>query len=120
MGKMGIEVEHIGTAIKEARKAKGLSQRALAKNSGIPQSHISKIETVGVDLTLSSLLALSRALDLEPVLVPRKLIPAVKSLIRTSKRVTVTSETAELALTGQPPKVRAAYTLDQDEDEDHG
>lgn len=116
---MSVDVEHIGRAIKEAREAKGLSQRALAKSSGIPQSHISKIETVGVDLTLSSLQALTRALDLEFTLVPRKLIPAVSSLIRTSGNVTVTPGTAELKLTGHPATVtvRPAYTLDEDEDD---
>ncbi len=119
---MSVQVEHIGKAIKEARETKGLSQRALAKSSGIPQSHISKIESVGVDLTLSSLLALTRALDLEPVLVPRKLIPAVKSLIRTSKSVTISPETAELEITGHAPAVtvRPAYTLDEEEGDDHG
>ena len=119
---MSAEVEHIGKAIRQARHAKGLSQRALAKSSGIPQSHISKIESVGVDLTLGSLLALTRALDLEPVLVPRKLIPAVKSMIRTSKSVTITPETAELEITGHAPPVtvRPAYTLDEEEDENHG
>jgi len=118
---MSVEVEHIGKAIKQAREAKGLSQRALAKNSGIPQSHISKIETVGVDITLGSLLALTRALDLEPVLVPRKLIPAVRSIIRTSTStsVTVTPESAELEISGHAPTitVRPVYTLDEDEDD---
>ncbi|MCR9259998.1 MAG: helix-turn-helix domain-containing protein [Pseudomonadaceae bacterium] len=119
---MGIEVEHIGSAIKEAREAKKISQRALARKSGIPQSHISKIETKGVDLKLTSLLALARALDLEPVLVPRKLTPAVKSLIRTSKSVTVTPQSAELSLTGHPATVaaRPAYTLDEEEGDDDG
>ena len=112
---MSVDVEHIGKAIKKAREAKGLSQRALAKSSGIPQSHISKIERVGVDLTLSSLQALARSLDLEPVLVPRKLIPAVKSLIRTSRNVTVAPETGELEISGHA--IRPAYTLDEDEDD---
>ena len=98
---MNAEVEHIGKTLKEARVTKGLSQRALAKNSGIPQSHISKIECVGVDVTLGTLLALSRALDLEPVLVPRTLIPAVQSLIRSS--------------THGLDAVRPAYTLDEED-----
>jgi predicted XRE-type DNA-binding protein len=115
------EIEHIGKAIKQARQAKGLSQRALARSSGIPQSHISKVETVGVDLTLSSLLALSRALDLEPMLVPRKLIPAVGSLIRTTMQGS-RYPGATPGPKGKPAtaSVRPAYTLDEDEDEDHG
>ena len=63
---MSAEIEHIGRALREARETKGLSQRSLSRSSGIPQSHISKIENGGVDITLSSLLALTRALDLEP------------------------------------------------------
>jgi transcriptional regulator with XRE-family HTH domain len=122
--RLNAEVEHIGKAIKEARRAKKISQRTLARKSGIAQSHISKIETRGVDLTLTSLLALTRALDLEPVLVPRKLIPAVKSLIRTSKKEStiVTPQSAEDKLTGHAPTVaiRSAYTLDEEEDEDNG
>lgn len=114
------EIEHIGDALREAREAKGLSQRALAKSSGIPQSHISKIENGGVDLTLTSLLALTRALDLEPMLIPRKLIPAIQSLVRTSGSVVVKPGPAELNLTGHAPTVRAAYALDDDEDEDDG
>ncbi len=113
-------IEHIGDALREARAAKGLSQRALAKNSGIPQSHISKIENGGVDLTLTSLLALTRALDLEPMLIPRKLIPAIQSLVRTSGSVVVKPGPAELKLTGHAPTVRGVYALDDDEDEDDG
>ena len=114
---MNTEVEHIGKAIRRARTAKGLSQRALARSSGIPQSHISKIETVGVDLTLSSLLALTRALDLEPMLVPRKLIPAVGSLIRSSGKMAPT--TTEPTLTGHTANITIgpAHTLDEDEDD---
>lgn len=117
---MVAEIEHIGDTLRGARQAKGLSQRALAENSGIPQSHISKIENGGVDLTLTSLLALSRALDIEPMLIPRKLIPAVQSLVRTSGSVVVKPGAAELRLTSSAPTVRAAYALDDDEDEDHG
>lgn len=43
------------SSLKEARKAKKLSQRELSKLIGIPQSHISKIESGGVDIRLSNL-----------------------------------------------------------------
>ena len=72
----------IGKTLKQARTTKGLSQAALAKLAGVPQSHISKIETSGVDLRLSSLAEIARALDLELMLVPRKVVPATRSLIR--------------------------------------
>ena len=70
--------------LKEARARKGLSQRELSAKSGVPQSHISKIESGRVDLRVSSLVALARVLDLELELVPKKSIPAVKSIVRSS------------------------------------
>jgi transcriptional regulator with XRE-family HTH domain len=76
--------EHMTTALKTAREAKGMSQRALSKLAGVPQAHISKIEGNAVDLRLSSLLALAHALDFEVSLVPRKAVPAVQSLTRTA------------------------------------
>ena len=78
-------IDEIVRTIKAAREAKGLSQRALAKIAGVPQSHISKIENAGVDLRVSSLTEISRALDLELALVPRKAIPAVKSILRSAQ-----------------------------------
>jgi transcriptional regulator with XRE-family HTH domain len=80
--------EHIATTLKAAREAKGLSQRALSQAAGVPQGHISKIENGAVDLRLSSLIALARALDLELTLVPRKTVPAVQSVVRRSERAT--------------------------------
>ena len=47
----------------------------------MPQSHISKIESGAVDLRVSSLIALARALDLELFVAPKKSIPAIKSII---------------------------------------
>jgi HTH-type transcriptional regulator/antitoxin HipB len=64
-----------------ARKQKGLSQAELGAKVGMPQSHISKIESGNQDLRYSSLLEIARTLDLEPIFVPRVLVPAVRSLI---------------------------------------
>ncbi|WP_346659337.1 helix-turn-helix transcriptional regulator [Bradyrhizobium sp. 164] len=49
--------------IRTAREAIGLSQRDLSARITVPQSHISKIESGGADLRLSSLVELARALD---------------------------------------------------------
>jgi transcriptional regulator with XRE-family HTH domain len=96
---MPYATDHIATTLKAAREAKGLSQRALSQAAGVPQGHISKIENVAVDLRLSSLIALARALDLELTLVPRKTVPAVQSVMRSSERVTgPAGEEARLAL----------------------
>ena len=98
---MGYEAENLAAALKAARINKGLSQRALSALAGVPQSHISKIETSGVNLTISSLAAIAHALDLEIALIPRKAVPAVKSITR-----------------GFDEAPRAAYRLDDDGDED--
>ena len=77
------EAEKIAATLKAAREKKGLSQRALSARSGVPQSHISKIENSGVNLKIASLAAIANALDREIALVPRKALPAVKSITRT-------------------------------------
>jgi predicted transcriptional regulator len=53
----------------------------------VPQSHISKIESGAVDLRVSSLIALARALDLELFVAPKKSTPAIKSIIRSIKGI---------------------------------
>ena len=82
---MAYSTEQFAMGLRSAREAKGLSQRALGKLVDVPQSHISKIESGGVDLRLSSLVEIARALDLEVVLVPRKNISAVKTITRQSR-----------------------------------
>ncbi len=76
--------EHIASALRAARESKGLSQRELSAKSGVPQGHISKIENGAVDLRTSSLVALARVLDLELLLVHRKAVSAVNSIVRSS------------------------------------
>ena len=79
---MSYATEQIAETLRKAREQKGLSQRALSARAGVPQSHISKIENNAVDLRTSSLTAIAHALDLELALVPRKAVPAVKSVTR--------------------------------------
>lgn len=100
--------------LKAAREAKHLSQRALSEKTGVPQAHISKIESGAVDLRVSSLVAIARVLDLELMLVPRKAVSAVQSITRRSA-----SATAQHDSDGplRVESVRPAYTLD-DEDGD--
>jgi transcriptional regulator with XRE-family HTH domain len=87
---MSYATEYITSTLRTARETKGLSQRDLSAKSGVPQGHISKIERGTVDLRVSSLVELARALDLELVLVPRKSVPAVKSIARSSAPSTLT------------------------------
>lgn len=75
-------LEEFGQKLLDARTRKGLSQRALAKRTDIPQAHISKIEQGRVNIRLSSLVELARALDLDVQLLPRQALPAVEGAVR--------------------------------------
>ncbi|MCE2494491.1 MAG: helix-turn-helix transcriptional regulator [Alphaproteobacteria bacterium] len=99
---MTYATEHVARTLRNAREARGLSQRALGARAGIPQSHISKIENGTVDLRVSSLVELARVLDLDLVLVPRKAVSAVHAIVRRRD---------------ESEKARPAYSLD---DDDHG
>lgn len=101
---MNYATEHIARALRKARESRGLSQRELSRKTGVPQGHISKIENGAVDLRISSLVALARVLGLEPVLVPVKVLPAVKSIVRASNPLYHEAS-------------RPLYTLDEEEDD---
>lgn len=102
---MSGDIEEIARALRQARQAKGLSQRALSQRAGVPQGHISNIERGAVDLRLSSLVAIARVLGLEVALVPRKSLPAVQAIVRSA---------ATPRALGEP--ARPAYSLDEDDD----
>ena len=108
-------VSHWVEQLKLARKSKGLTQAELGKKVGLPQSYISKIEGGTIDIRLSSLLEIARALELEPMLVPRQVVPAVQSLKR--RHLTVHPKTGRPAVQGDAPDevVRPAYALDEAE-----
>ncbi|GLR64724.1 helix-turn-helix domain-containing protein [Marinospirillum insulare] len=103
---MSYVTEQLLEDLREARTSKGFSQRDLSARSGVPQSHISKIESGGVDLRVSSLIALARVLDLELFLAPKKSITAINSIIRSSKGIQDEGE-----------EILPAYRLDDDCDE---
>jgi transcriptional regulator with XRE-family HTH domain len=75
-------IEDIATALANARKGKGLTQKELGEAVGWPQSHVSKFEKGDNDIRLSGLIEFARALDLEVMLVPKKSVPAVQSVVR--------------------------------------
>jgi HTH-type transcriptional regulator / antitoxin HipB len=102
---MAYRTSHLAEGLKAAREAKRLSQRALSDKVGLPQGHISKIEGGHVDPRLSSLVEMARALDLELMLVPRGLISAVESIVRSAE-----GQSAGL-------KPRPAYRLRENEDD---
>ncbi|MCB1394120.1 MULTISPECIES: helix-turn-helix domain-containing protein [unclassified Nitrobacter] len=93
---MPYATDDILQTLRAAREQTGLSQRDLSARIGVPQSHISKIESGGTDLRLSSLVELARALDYELVLVPRKLLPAVEAIVGGAS-MTLSGETRQRA-----------------------
>lgn len=72
--------------IKQARRERGWSQRKLASLIGLPQPHISAIESGEVVPRFDTLLDIVRVLGQDLLLVPRVLVPAVQSLIRAHKQ----------------------------------
>lgn len=65
-----------------ARQRRGWSQAELGRRVGLPQVHISGIETGKVVPRFNTLLDLVRVLDYDMLMVPRSLVPVVQSLIR--------------------------------------
>jgi transcriptional regulator with XRE-family HTH domain len=100
---MSVGIADIAASIRQARKDKGLTQRELGQRVGLPQSHISKIESGVVDLQLSSLAEIARALDLEVKLVPRKALPAIEGTVR-----------AAVGTAGSSAASRALATIQKD------
>jgi transcriptional regulator with XRE-family HTH domain len=68
--------------LKEARKKRGWSQRDLGSRLGLPQMHISGIESGKIVPRFDTLLELVRMLDRDLIMVPRALVPVVQSLVR--------------------------------------
>jgi transcriptional regulator with XRE-family HTH domain len=76
------QLDQVAATLAAARRRTGLNQQALGARVGADQSYISKIERAALDPKTSSLIELARALDLELMLVPRQLVPAVQALQR--------------------------------------
>lgn len=72
--------------LKEARLRRGWSQLELGRRIGLPQVHISGIETGKIVPRFDTLLDLVRVLDRDLVMVPRALVPAVQALVRDYRR----------------------------------
>jgi len=66
----------------DARRQRGWSQAELGQRVGLPQTHISGIETGKVVPRFDTLLEIVRILDHDLLLVPRELVPVVQSLTR--------------------------------------
>lgn len=78
--------ESLRQELKRARLKRGWSQLELGRRIGLPQTHISAIETGKTVPRFDTLLDLVRVLDRDLVMVPRALVPAVQALIRDYRR----------------------------------
>jgi transcriptional regulator with XRE-family HTH domain len=91
--------------LRQSRETKGFTQADMGARIGQPQSAVSRIERGG-DLRVSTLLEMARVLEMEPVLVPKILIPAVQALLghATGQRDTKTSGADSIPLVGGAPE----------------
>lgn len=98
-------IEELVGQLRTQREALGLSQREVAERAHMPQSHYSRVERAAVSPRLASFVELARVLDLELVLVPRKVLPAIQ--------VTLKAAAGESSSAASKP----AYALDSDEED---
>jgi DNA-binding XRE family transcriptional regulator len=70
----------IGSLLALARRMRGLSQTELAESLKVSNANISRIEH-GADLRVSTLIEMARALKMEPVLIPKEYVTAVRALL---------------------------------------
>jgi transcriptional regulator with XRE-family HTH domain len=71
--------------LKKARLGRGWSQRDLGRHLGLPQMHISGIESGKIVPRFDTLLDYVRGLGYDLLLIPRTLVPAVLALVREHK-----------------------------------
>src|SRR5579862_9476697 len=74
--------ESMRQTLKAMRLKRHWSQAELGHRTGLPQMHISGIETGKIVPRFDTLLELVRILDYDLLLTPRSLVPAVQALIR--------------------------------------
>ena len=100
----------IHETIRARRLALGLSQVEAARRSGIQQRQVSTFERGG-DVTLSTLLKLAQALDMELMSVPREDTSKVESLLKKKR---------EPAPSAAPPSLLDRYQVKEDEEQSNG
>jgi len=88
----------------------GLSQAEAARRSGIQQRQVSTFERGG-EVTLSTLLRLAQALDVELMSIPREDMSKVESLLKTKR---------ERAPSAAPPSLLDRYQVKEDEEQSNG
>lgn len=98
-------VNDVIVQLREARESQGLSQVELGKRLGVAQSQITRIERGTSDIRLSTLVETAHALGLEPMLIPKSLLPAVGHLLTKQKSgIEPTLSTPPRRLLGSEPE----------------
>ena len=100
----------IHETIRARRLALGLSQVEAARRSGIQQRQVSIFERGG-DVTLSTLLKLAQALDVELLPVPREDAAKLESLLKVKRAPTPSAPT---------PSLLDRYQVKDDEEQANG
>ncbi|MFC1543931.1 helix-turn-helix domain-containing protein [Gemmatimonadota bacterium] len=79
--RLGRIPESMRRELREARRRQGWSQQELGRRVGLPQAHISQLETGRTVPQFDTLLDLVRVLGYDLLLIPRALVPAVHGLV---------------------------------------
>ena len=93
----------IRSLIRRVRTEQGLSQAQLARRLKMTQAQIARIESGLTDPRISTITELARALGLEPVLLPKQLLPSVNYMVA-QIRGTVESAKSQRRLIGADPE----------------
>jgi transcriptional regulator with XRE-family HTH domain len=96
--------------LKEARRKHNWTQTELGQRLGLPQMHISGIESGKIVPRFDTLLDLVRVLDYDLLMVPRSLVPALQALIRDQRNQDQ----------HRPEGERSLYAAEEDESETKG
>lgn len=75
-------LEDIGAVLRRTRQAAGLTQEQVAALAGITRPRYREIEAGSAAARATTLINISRALGLEIMLIPQRLLPAVNALVR--------------------------------------
>ncbi|MFT3717459.1 helix-turn-helix transcriptional regulator [Pseudorhodoferax sp.] len=90
----------ITTLLADARKARGMTQAALADAAGLSRMTVQRTEAGEIDPRLSTLLEMARVLGLELLAVPAALRPELEAFVRAGGRLLAQPPGA-----GAPPSV---------------
>jgi transcriptional regulator with XRE-family HTH domain len=103
--------EDMQRELKKARTKRGWSQTELGRHIGLPQTHISGIETGRIVPRFDTLLDLARILGHDLLMIPRELVPAIQGIIRDHRHQEKEPYEEE---------ERPLYSIDKNDDDEKG